>query len=208
MELQHLKDIAAKLNFTHHHMIGAEKLAKDLTEHCLEIGTTLEEVSKSIKVQESTDTTTTTTTTEPTPDEVFIAKLASMSFTEVEQGLAKNTSSERQKEAMRLIRCTISCNNKNKSQLTGEIFCARNKVISEVKKFVPFNVPYHIPLILFNMIKEKEYQTFRTEKLPNGSTYKKTVLVPEYNVQELPPITQDELTAIAQKQLAEGFNGE
>ena len=99
MELQHLKDIAAKLNFTHHHMIGAEKLAKDLTEHCLEIGTTLEEVSKSIKVQESTDTTT-TTTTEPTPDEVFIAKLASMSFAEVEQGLAKNTSNERQKEAM------------------------------------------------------------------------------------------------------------
>ena len=205
MELQHLKDIAAKLNFTYHHMIGAEKLTKDLTEHCIEIGTTLEEVSKSIKVQEST---TTATTIEPKVDEALIAKLASISFVEAEQNSAKNASNERQKEAMRLIRCTISCNNKNKSEFTGEIFCARNKFITEVKKFVPFNVPYHIPLILFNMIKEKEYQTFRTEKLPNGNTVKKTVLVPEYNIQELPPITQEELTAIAQKQLAEGFNGE
>ena len=212
MELQQLKDIAKYLEYQHHHAIGAERLESELIKYCDEIGTSMEEAINGMealiasKANSLTETDGSNTNTELDPN--IVAKLATMSFNEAEGKAVKSARAEKQKEAMRLVRCTISCNNKNKSEFSGEIFCARNKILPEVKKFVPFGVPTHIPLILLNMIKEKQYQVFRTKKLPNGQTVKEPSLIPEYNIQELPPLTTKELDAIAQKQLAEGFNGE
>ena len=211
MELQQLKDIAKYLEYQHHHAIGAERLESELIKYCDEIGTSMEEAINGMealiasKANSLTETDGSNTNTELDPN--IVAKLATMSFNEAEGKAIKSARTEKQKEAMRLVRCTISCNNKNKSEFSGEIFCARNKILPEVKKFVPFGVPTHIPLILLNMIKEKQYQVFRTKKLPNGQTVKEPSLIPEYNIQELPPLTQQELDAIARKQLAEGFDG-
>ena len=211
MELQQLKDIAKYLEYQHHHAIGAERLESELIKYCDEIGTSMEEAINGMealiasKANSLTETDGSNTNTELDPN--IVAKLATMSFNEAEGKAVKSARAEKQKEAMRLVRCTISCNNKNKSEFSGEIFCARNKILPEVKKFVPFGVPTHIPLILLNMIKEKQYQVFRTKKLPNGQTVKEPSLIPEYNIQELPPLTQQELDAIARKQLAEGFDG-
>ena len=211
MELQQLKDIAKYLEYQHHHAIGAERLESELIKYCDEIGTSMEEAVNGMealiasKANSLTETDGSNTNTELDPN--IVAKLATMSFNEAEGKAVKSARAEKQKEAMRLVRCTISCNNKNKSEFSGEIFCARNKILPEVKKFVPFGVPTHVPLILLNMIKEKQYQVFRTKKLPNGQTVKEPSLIPEYNIQELPPLTQQELDAIARKQLAEGFDG-
>ena len=211
MELQQLKDIAKYLEYQHHHAIGAERLESELIKYCDEIGTSMEEAINGMealiasKANSLTETDGSNTNTELDPN--IVAKLSAMSFNEAEGKAVKSARTEKQKEAMRLVRCTISCNNKNKSEFSGEIFCARNKILPEVKKFVPFGVPTHIPLILLNMIKEKQYQVFRTKKLPNGQTVKEPSLIPEYNIQELPPLTQQELDAIARKQLAEGFDG-
>ena len=108
------------------------------------------------------------------------------------------------KDATKLVRCQISCNNKNKSEYRGEIFSVRNALIPEQKKFVPFNVPTHVPTIILNMIKEKRYQLFKDEKASNGRTVKRSYTVPEYNISILPPLTTEEFNAIKQKQLAEG----
>ena len=211
MELQQLKDIAKYLEYQHHHAIGAERLESELIKYCDEIGTSMEEAINGMealiasKANSLTETDGSNTNTELDPN--IVAKLSAMSFNEAEGKAVKSARTEKQKEAMRLVRCTISCNNKNKSEFSGEIFCARNKILPEVKKFVPFGVPTHIPLILLNMIKEKQYQVFRTKKLPNGQNVKEPSLIPEYNIQELPPLTQQELDAIARKQLAEGFDG-
>lgn len=211
MELQQLKDIAKYLEYQHHHAIGAERLESELIKYCDEIGTSMEEAINGMealiasKANSLTETDGSNTNTELDPN--IVAKLATMSFNEAEGKAVKSARAEKQKEAMRLVRCTISCNNKNKSEFSGEIFCARNKILPEVKKFVPFGVPTHVPLILLNMIKEKQYQVFRTKKLPNGQNVKEPSLIPEYNIQELPPLTQQELDAIARKQLAEGFDG-
>ncbi len=211
MELQQLKDIAKYLEYQHHHAIGAERLESELIKYCDEIGTSMEEAINGMealiasKANSLTETDGSNTNTELDPN--IVAKLSAMSFNEAEGKAVKSARAEKQKEAMRLVRCTISCNNKNKSEFSGEIFCARNKILPEVKKFVPFGVPTHVPLILLNMIKEKQYQVFRTKKLPNGQTVKEPSLIPEYNIQELPPLTQQELDAIARKQLAEGFDG-
>ena len=133
-----------------------------------------------------------------------VEKLSKITFSGADAARAKERSRNVEKEAMKLIRCQINCNNKNKTSLTGEIFCARNAVIPEVKKFIPFGVPTHVPEILLNMIKEKQYQMFRKEKLPNGNQITRSYLIPEYTIQELPPLTSAELEAIKQKQLAEG----
>ena len=210
MELQQLKDIAKYLEYQHHHAIGAERLESELIKYCDEIGTSMEEAINGMealiasKANSLTETDGSNTNTELDPS--VVAKLAAMSFNEAEGKAVKSARAEKQKEAMRLVRCTISCNNKNKSEFSGEIFCARNKILPEVKKFVTFGVPTHTPLILLNMIKEKQYQVFRTKKLPNGQTVKEPSLIPEYNIQELPPLTQQELDAIARKQLAEGYD--
>ena len=215
MELQQLKDVAKYLEYQHHHAIGADRLESELVKHCEDIGTTMEEAISGMEAliaskannPVNTDSTNTNTNTNTELDPSVVSKLAAMSFNEAEGKAVKSARAEKQKEAMRLVRCTISCNNKNKSEFSGEIFCARNKILPEVKKFVPFGVPTHVPLILLNMIKEKQYQVFRTKKLPNGQTVKEPSLIPEYNIQELPPLTQQELDAIARKQLAEGYNG-
>lgn len=133
-----------------------------------------------------------------------IDKLATLSFADMEAKKMSKDKVKNAKEALKLIRCTISCNNKNKTSYSGEIFSARNAVIDEVKKYIPFNVPTHIPQILLNMIKEKQLQVFKKEKLANGTVVTRSYLTPEYNIQELPPLTPAEFEAIKQKQLAEG----
>ena len=135
-----------------------------------------------------------------------IEKLKHLTFEEADKKHMETEEKAVWKKAMRLVRCQISCNNPNKTSYQGEIFSARNKFIPEVKKFVPFNVPTHVPVILLNMIKEKQLQTFVTEKLPNGMQTKRSKLVPEYNIQVLAPLTPEEFNAIRQKQLAEGNN--
>lgn len=135
-----------------------------------------------------------------------VAKLKSLSFEEVEKKKAEKDKEQLTKKAMKLVRVQIACNDPNKREWEGEIFTVRNAVLPEVKKFVPFNVPTHIPQILLNMIKEKELQTFVTVKNPNGTTTKKSRLIPMYAIQELPPLTPEELEAIKRKQLVENRN--
>ena len=229
MELQQLKDIAAKVGYKYHHMTGAAKLEEGLRAYCIEIGTSLEEVASELSGVEGEDTGNKVETPEDvTPEDVtpteqphtiepklpskdssvsMVEKLSKMTFAQAEKETSKKVTGNRAKEAMRLIRCIITCNNKNKTSYTGEIFCARNAVVPEVKKFIPFGVPTHIPKILFNMIKEKQYQQFKTKKV-NGNTVKESFMVAEYNIQLLDPISAEEFNAIKQKQLAEGFNGE
>ncbi len=135
-----------------------------------------------------------------------IEKLKHLTFEEADRKQIETEEKSVWKKAMKLVRCQISCNNPNKTSYQGEIFSARNKFIPEVKKFIPFNVPTHVPMILLNMIKEKQLQTFVTEKLPNGMQTKRSKLVPEYSITVLPPLTSEEFNAIRQKQLAEGNN--
>ena len=203
MNIQALKDIAANLGISYHHKLGSEKLEELIREHCTTLDKTLEEIAEELDISLE----------EPVEDievgkqtgkALTVEALSKLTFAEVDQNNAKKNANKVHREAMRLVRCIITCNNKNKTSYQGEIFCARNARIPEVKKFIPFGVPTHIPTILLNMIKEKQYQMFRKKKLPNGNVITESYLVPEYNIQELDPITPAEYEAIRQKQLAEG----
>ena len=216
LTLQQLKEIATKLNYSYHHNIGAEKLKEQLIAHAIELGTTFEEVVVDMNFQPTQEQSDikkleASISNIPASDKLMtdeVERLSKLTFSGVEASQAGKNEQSQYKEAMRLIRCTITCNNKNKASYQGEIFCVRNAVLPEIKKMIPFNVPTHIPKAMLNMIKEKQCQMFKKEKLPNGSVVTKPFLVPEYNIQELPPLTSDELEAIKKKQLAEGFTGE
>ena len=204
MELQHLRTIANKLNFSYHHMLGAEKLEQRLRTYCKNNNIDFDNISNEVLSEYK----------EENKGEVLVMikdkkmDLSKVTFEDLEKSHNKELSDKRTKDATKLVRCIITCNNKNKISYKGEIFAARNAVVEEIKKFIPFGRSTHVPQILLNVIKEKQYQTFVEETLPNGMKVNKPHLINEYNIQILDPITKDELEAIKQKQLAEGFNGE
>lgn len=104
-------------------------------------------------------------------------------------------------EALALVRVRITCMNPNKKEMEGEIFCTGNSELGTVKKFVPFETEWHVPRIILNMIKRRQYQTFVTKKTPNGGKVKTGKLVREFAVEELPPLTEKELAELKQRQL-------
>ena len=105
------------------------------------------------------------------------------------------------KEANRLIRVRVTCMNSNKSEWEGEMFSVGNNLVGTVKKYVPFNVEYHVPQFILNMINGRKYQSFYTvTDSKTGQKTRKGKLVKEFSVEMLPSLTQKELNDLAQRQ--------
>lgn len=104
--------------------------------------------------------------------------------------------------ANKLVRVEISCMNPNKKEWQGEIFAVSNGVIGTIKKFVAFNVPYHVPQAILNMIEERKCQIFHNVKDSKGNTIRKGKLIREFAINKLDPLTPSELKSLAAKQAA------
>ena len=223
LTITELKEIASELGLGHFANIGIETLRGKIRDWCAEHGISEDDPvlrgcldmpsdgpridSKAQEEGGMVDSSSEGKTEPQKASQEFsekIEKLKRLTFEEADKRHMESEEKSVWKKAMKLVRCQISCNNPNKTSYQGEIFSARNKFIPEVKKFIPFNVPTHVPTILLNMIKEKKLQTFVTEKLPNGMQTKRSKLVPEYSITILAPLTSEEFNAIRQKQLAEG----
>lgn len=109
-------------------------------------------------------------------------------------------------EQLALIRCQIYCNNPKKNDLRGEIITVGNKYVGTVRKMIPFGEAtengYHIAKILFDALKRRKYQKITVTKRPDGTEEVKTQLVPEYTLNVLTPLTEDELKELALRQTA------
>lgn len=110
------------------------------------------------------------------------------------------------KEALRLVRVNIQCLNPAKTEWEGEIITVGNSTVGTVKKFVPFNTPegYHIPYIMYEMLKARECQVFQSKKLKNGGTHREGFLKREFAIEVLPPLTQEQLDELARRQAMAG----
>ena len=134
--------------------------------------------------------------------------LSSMTFGKLSKAKEEINKERIEKKAMKLKRVQITCNNQNKRNWTGEIFTVQNGSLgAPIRKFVQFNVPTHVPEILYNTIKERQLQIFYTEKASNGQKVTRSKLINEFSITDLPPITAAELDAIKKKQLAEASVG-
>lgn len=116
-------------------------------------------------------------------------------------------------KAMRLSRVRIHNLDPNDSALPGAIKTVYNKYCGKVSKYIPFGeeneLGYHIPEILLNSLREEKY-TLRKEVKTRGQVSSfgvkqyKTVLMPKFNIEMLPPLTKEEIAGLAQDQKARG----
>lgn len=104
------------------------------------------------------------------------------------------------KQCTKLVRVQISCLDSSKVELDGELFQAANGVCN-IKRYVPFNVPWHIEQILYDTIKEKRMQKIVSANKDSSIT-KKTILTSAYAIELLDPLTDKELKDLAKAQVA------
>jgi len=112
------------------------------------------------------------------------------------------------REQMKLVRLRISCMNPQKSGLYGEIITVGNKYIGTVRKYVPFgeqtNDGWHVPYCIYEYLKNKKYLKIDSkDSKKNGQlqTVTKAEMLPEFALEVLPPLTEEELENLSIAQL-------
>ena len=108
----------------------------------------------------------------------------------------------KKREANELVRVRVTCMNPSKSEWEGEIFTAGNSLVGSVTKYVPFNNEegWHIPRIIYNMMRDRMCQIFVTAKDSRGNTTRQGKLIKEFGIEVLPDLTAEDLTELAQRQ--------
>ncbi len=112
-------------------------------------------------------------------------------------------------ENMRLIRIRVACLDPKKKEIPGEIFTTGNRFIGTVKKYVPFGEAtdegYHVPYCIYKMMKARKFlQMTNKRDRKTGVNITKTRYVPEFALEVLPPLTEDQLAKLAVEQQASG----
>jgi len=133
------------------------------------------------------------------------AKYTGEVLTEAE--FKKLTVRKRRQNASSLVRVRLVCMNPNKKDWEGEIFSVGSAKMGTFKKYVPFNGDeegYHVPQIMLDMIRERKCSIFQTVKGPKGNKIRKAKLVPEFSIEELAPLTKEELQDLAKRQAMSG----
>lgn len=111
------------------------------------------------------------------------------------------------KNATKLHRVVINCLNPDKLDLKTEILSVGNTKYGFITRAFRFGVPWHVEDFLYKHLKNKKFFNTRDEiKYINGVKRNRRVteLVPEYEVRDLPPLTQEELKKLALDQSASG----
>lgn len=106
------------------------------------------------------------------------------------------------KEASKLVRIRVTCMNPAKKEWEGEIFSIGNAVVGSFTKYVPFNTEdgWHVPHMMYQMIMDRQCQVFHTVTDSRGNKTRRGKLIKEFSVEVLPPLTQEELHDLAQRQ--------
>jgi hypothetical protein len=104
------------------------------------------------------------------------------------------------KEALKLVRCIITSNLAQDTNKHGEIFSVGNRYFS-VTRFVPFQSPTHIETSLLEFIKGKQIINSKVEKGIGGRDKIVEQKGQMYNIQILPPLTEEEFNDLKTMQL-------
>jgi len=113
--------------------------------------------------------------------------------------------------AMKLIRVIVRSNDPLERESAGKIFTVGNREINggkAVKKYIPFNNEegWHIPHILYEHLLAAECQIFAKVKR-NGQELMEPQNIKAFNVEVLPPLTEEEREKLAVKQKSTGSVG-
>lgn len=202
LELESVRQEASNFGIKFHHRAGVDKIQKLIDEHTdrMIMGEGLEEAEHDAPELEAL-----VEAAERTPQqEAWLAKTV---IPKTEKQWKNEQRRSKRQQAAALVRCIITNTNPEKQSWPGEIVSVGSAKLGTFKKFVPFNTgkPYHLPRIIFDMLKERKCSHFYTEKNRLGHEVKKSRLVNEYTLAELPRLTPEEIDELSRKQkLAEG----
>lgn len=190
--LETLKVQAKKLGLTFHHRAGEDKLRAIIGEYLIE------NPAKAGLLLDGSPL-----DTGPTKEEeVWPIDPNAKPLTEAEYHKLLGVVSK--KNVGRLRRVRITCMNPLKKNWPGENISVGSAKLGTWKKHIPFNgEPYHIPQIIYDMLKERKCSIFYTVPNPDirlGKDIRKSKLVNEFAIEDLPPLTPAELKELARKQ--------
>ncbi len=111
---------------------------------------------------------------------------------------------EAKKNASRLMRVRVTCMNPMKKEWEGEIFSVGSSKLGTFKRYIPYNVEWHIPKIMYDALKERKCSVFHSVKDHLGQKVRKSRLVQEFSIELLPPLTKDQLKDLAKQQAMTG----
>lgn len=101
-------------------------------------------------------------------------------------------------KAHALVRCRITCLNPAKSAFEGEIFTVGNDFIPPIRRYVPFNKVWHVEAFLLEVIKGRTFLYMPQKPATSGSQgfgsdFQQRELRPEFSIEILPQLTEEEL---------------
>lgn len=108
------------------------------------------------------------------------------------------------KEATKLVRLRVTCMNPHKREWAGEIITVANKSVGTLRKYVPYDVEWHVPYFIHKVLADRKFRM--TKQVPDGKGGKiaQNKFVPEFNIEVLPPLSKEELEALASDQAKRG----
>ena len=117
----------------------------------------------------------------------------------------------RKAEANKLIRVIVRSNNPLKRDHAGDIFTVGNRKLNNgkaIKKYIPYNNEegWFIPNILYEHLLAAECLIFK-KAVRNGQEFMEPQNIKAFNVEVLPPLTDDEVEKLRVKQKATGSIG-
>lgn len=170
-ELTLLKERADLMKIQYHPSIGVEKLRSKINEVL-----SPEETEKPVHVA-----------AKPKPSKADIKRMYHTRL---------------RKEANKLVRIRLTCMNPTKKNWPGEVLTVSNAVIGTIKKYVPFNAEdgYHVPQVIYEMLKSRRYPQYSTVKLPNGMQKKTSKLVKEFSIELLTPLNAEQMKDLEERQ--------
>lgn len=114
---------------------------------------------------------------------------------------------------MALVRINYTNMHPDKTERRGEFITVVNDFIGSVTKFVPYGVDtpvdgYHVPYCIYKEMRDKEFVIHKQIKNPQtGKLVMKATRAKEYSISVLPPLTEEELQVIADRQNSNGTIG-
>ena len=102
-------------------------------------------------------------------------------------------------DALKLVRVRITNLNPSKKESEAEYFSAGNRVIPTITRLVPFELDTHVEQFLLDQIKNRKFVQVKTVTR-DGKSYPERSLRNEFQVEVLPPLTQEELKDLAAEQ--------
>lgn len=104
-------------------------------------------------------------------------------------------------EANKLVRVHIMNMNPARKDWESDTYTVGNSMIGTITRTIPFNVDWHVEQALLNVLQERECTVFSQKKNPNTGTMEtKMRKIKELHIAVLPPLTPEELKALAQRQ--------